>query len=150
MSPINPAPRHCLAEITSCYLMRPYALGSRDGFDCFSLIHDYLGRVGAELPDEFQGQTLQSYASLFDRDSGEAKRVMVEFVASVTDEIEPHRAFAGDILLLKLTGSEALPFLAIHAGQNLAIAASCEFGVRPWELGHYTIVRAFRCRRQSR
>jgi len=143
----------CLAEVTREYIERPYALGhtAGPGLDCFSLIYDYMGRIGAELPTQWRGLTMQSYACLFERDPAYAKQLMVEFIEEHADEIPPARAFAGDILLLHLCGQpESLPFLAIHGGQTVALAASREFGVRPWDLRHYTIRRAWRCRRQSR
>lgn len=139
----------CLAELTREYIERPYALGRAGGLDCFSLIYDYLGRRGTELPTEWRGLTLETYAALFEKDPAEAKRIMVEFVDDLLSEIPVPRAFAGDLLLLQLKDSTTLPFLAIHGGQSIAIASSPEFGVRPWDLEHYTIRRAWRCRRRS-
>lgn len=146
----KPMSHFCLAELTREYIARPYALGDRTGLDCFSLIYDYMIRVGNDLPMEWRGLTLDNYAELFKQDPAEAKRVMVEFVDEHCREIKPGMAFAGDLLLLQLRDSDALPFLAIHGGQSMAIASAEDFGVRPWNLGHYIIRRAWRCLPQSR
>lgn len=144
-------PHICLAEITRAYVDRPYALGRAcsEGLDCFSFVYDYMARLGMDLPAEWRGLTLQSYADLYQSDPEEAKRIMVEFIGEHAQEIAPVQAFAGDILLLQLTGTSTLPFLAVHGGQTVCLAASPEFGVRPWDLHNYTIERAWRCRKPS-
>ena len=131
---------------------RPYALGEMGrGLDCFSSIYAYLGEAGQELPDEYQGLTLQTYADLFREDPGRAKEIMCEFMGSVADEIEPGLARVGDVLLLKCrTKPEAGPALGIHGGGGNVVTSSREHGVTVYKLKNYTIERAWRCRRQSR
>lgn len=134
-----------LVELTKDYMGSPYCLGSND---CFSLIYDYMGKVGVDLPEEWEGLTLLNYAQLFEDDPKEAKDKMIEFVGTVANEIPVGMAFAGDILLLRLKeSSDSLPFLAIHGGQTMCIAASKEYGVRAWSLEFYTIERVWRCRK---
>lgn len=152
MSITYTAPNVCIAEITRAYISKPYALGTPgQGLDCFSLVYDYLKtRMGDQIPDTFRGLTLDTYGEVFQADPVGAKSIMVDFISEHLQEIPPGMAFAGDILLLQLTGTDTMPFLAIHGGQSQAVAASPEYGVRPWSLSHYTIKRAWRCHRQPR
>ena len=131
---------------------RPYALGDQGrGLDCFSSIYAYMAEAGQELPDEYQGLTLQTYADLFRADPARAKTIMCEFMGAVTDEIEPGKARVGDVLLLKCrTKPEAGPALGIHGGGGNVVTSSREHGVTVYKLKNYTIERAWRCRKQSR
>jgi len=136
-----------LAAITSTLTGKPYALGDPGaGYDCFNLVHQYLTLKGADLPTQFEGETIRTYADLFRRAPVKAKKLMVEYVASVTDEIPVSRAFAGDILLLALKERKAPAFLGIHGGGGNVLLSSPEHGVTVCPLGKYEIRRAFRCR----
>ena len=93
-----------LAAIIGRLVGIPYVLGgaaSGRGLDCFSSIYRYLAELGQDLPDEFKGLTLETYAGLFVEDPLQAKEIMVEFIDSVADPIDLSEAFAGDIHLLR-------------------------------------------------
>lgn len=135
-----------LAEISSCLVGRPYALGDAgSGLDCFSLVRQYAVLKGARPADEFQGQRMDTYGALYQQDPAGAKALMLEYLASFTEEIPPGRACAGDILLLNLPDTDTLPFLAIAAGENV-LAAHPGRGVVLISLQPYRIMRAWRCR----
>jgi len=140
--------KYPLATFTAAVMGTPYALGSKTG-DCFSLVVSYLDFRDIPIPDAFEGVTLETYADLYAADPAGAKEAMVRFISQTLTEIPVHKAFAGDILLLQLKDSEALPFLAIHGGQSSIIAASPECGVMPWAIDHYIVRRAWTCRQQS-
>ena len=135
------------AQLTAKLVGQAYKLGQ---VDCFSAILQYLEFQGVEIPDEYQGQTRDTYAQFFQDDPVAAKGLMVAFMAECLDEIKPHQAFAGDIMLLTLNDSNALPFLAINGGNGNIIAASESRGVSVTPLKHYTIGRCWRCPRPSR
>lgn len=141
--------RYPLAVFAAQAVGTPYALGAGEGVDCFSLVIRYLQWREVPLPDEYEGLTLQTYAERFAHDPLGAKDIMVRLMDELLEVIPPPRAFAGDIVLLELAGSGALPFLAIHAGQASVLAASPEHGVRPWGIEHYEIRRAWSCRPRS-
>lgn len=138
-----------LAELTTRLVGQPYALGSQQGLDCFSAVVEYLRTRGVEVPADFEGHSTTEYKALFLSDPSEAKRLMVELVSSLLDEILPSFAFAGDILLARTPGSETLSqsFLAIHGGNGCMLAATEEKGIYPLPIRVYEIVRAFRIRR---
>ncbi len=140
-----------LAAVIGRLIGKPYALGEVDGgLDCFSSIYRYLEERGEDLPDEFQGLTLRNYAELFLDDPARAKAVMVDFMDQVADPIDPARAFAGDVLLLRArdAGEQDFPFLGIHGGGTNVVCSSREHGVTVYQRTNYTIERAWRCRRQ--
>jgi hypothetical protein len=133
-----------LARITARFIGQPYQLGL---VDCFSAVLNYIEEMGYTIPPDFEGQTRTSYAALFADHPAEAKALMVRFIDSLLPEVQPAFAFAGDILLLRL--GDSLPFLAIDGGNGTIIAASESRGVGLSSLRKYTVMRAWRCRRQS-
>ncbi len=135
-----------LAALTSTFVGRPYQLGHTD---CFSAILGYIEARGFQTPQEFEGQTRDSYAALFLSHPTEAKAVMIRLIDSLLPRLEPGMAFAGDILLLRLTGSDKPPFLAIDGGNGHALAAVASRGICQISLRNYTIERVWRCQQQS-
>lgn len=140
------------AALISRIVGTPYALGDHArGLDCFSSIYAYMAEAGQELPGEYEGLTLETYADLFRADPGKAKEVMVGFMGAVADEIDPARARVGDVLLLKsISRPEADAFLGIHGGSGHVVCSSREHGVTVYRTKNYKIERAWRCRRQYR
>jgi len=130
------------AELTARLVSRPYRLGE---VDCFSTILVYLQARRVPLPAEFEGQTRHTYPDLYKTDPEGAKALAIRFLESVLDEVPPHTAIAGDILVLRLPGNP--PFLAIDGGNGQVVAASVEHGVRPLAKRHYKVERCFRCPR---
>lgn len=138
-------------SITAQLVGKPYALGNFcNGMDCFNLIYRYLTMRGIPMPTEYNGLTLETYGALFQEDPDEAKRIMVEFIGSILQEIQPGMAFAGDVLLLRLKDSDSQVFLGIHGGGANVICSSCEHGVNPYPLSSYEILRAWKCQQPSR
>ncbi len=97
---------------------------------------------GVAIPDEYEGITRDTYKDLFLKDPGKAKEIMLRFIGDYLEEIPPHKALAGDILLLSLRST--MPFLAIAGGNGNIVAASVEHGVSVTPRKHYTIQRAYR------
>lgn len=135
-----------LAALTSTFVGRPYRLGQTD---CFSAILRYIEACGYPTPQEFEGQTRESYADLFLAQPQEAKTVMVRLIDSLLPSLFPAQAFAGDILLLRLTGTDSPPFLAIDGGNGHALAAVESRGICQLSLRNYTIERVWRCQQHS-
>lgn len=136
-----------LAALTSTFVGRPYQLGQTD---CFSAILGYIEERGYPTPQEFEGQTRDSYAALFLAQPQEAKAVMIRLIDSLLPRLDPAQAFAGDILLLRLTGADKPLFLAIDGGNGHALAAVESRGICQLSLRNYTIERVWRCQQQSR
>ena len=134
------------AIISQKLVGQKYALGE---VDCFSVILKYIDIIGIDRPAEFEGYTEESYRELYETDSEVAKVVMVEYLSSFLEEVQPEKHKVGDILLLCLPSADSLPFLAIRSGNSTIIAASEEKGVSVTPLKHYTILRAFQCHKQS-
>lgn len=135
-----------LARISAKFVGQPYQLGA---MDCFASILGYLTERGLALPEEFEGQTRESYAAFFVEQPEEAKAVMIRLMDSLLPTVEPHRAFAGDLLLLRLADTDTLPFLTIDGGNGRVLAATIERGVCQLPRNRYQIVRAWACRQQS-
>jgi hypothetical protein len=96
-----------LAELTMKLAGRPYALNEAGGLDCFSSVAAYLSMRGVEIPEEFEGYSVLDYKDLFLSDPDTAKGLMVELIANLLDEINPHFAMAGDVLLAKPKEAES-------------------------------------------
>ena len=99
---------------------------------------------GIELPEEFNGVTLDTYKQLFQDEPAKAKKVMVEFIDSVLEPIPGYKAIPGDIYLLSLE-KNPLPFLAICAGNANIISVTESKGVTVFPLKTYKIERAWKC-----
>jgi len=134
-----------LVSLTRGLVGKQYSLGTDD---CFSLIIKYLRNCGIDIPGEYMGLTMETYADLFRTDPARAKEVMVALMDELMIAARPEEAFAGDILLLAL--NEAPPFLAIHSGNGRVLAATEGRGVCQLSINRYEIVRVWRCRQQSR
>lgn len=130
-------------KISQQLVGKKYALGT---VDCFSLILMYFDLVGFEYPDEFNGHTKESYKDLYLEEPDAAKELMVEFIDSVCETIEPHKAKSGDILLLQV--EDIIPALGIKGGNSTVIVATEEFGVRVFPTRAFKLLRGWRWHRQ--
>jgi len=139
-----------LSKITAELVGAPYRLGGLEqaaGFDCFSLIYQYLIMRGVDLPKQYKGLTLETYKDLYETDPEQATRVMIEFVEEHMEEIPRHRMFAGDVALARVTGEDrGHAFLVIDGGNGNIICATEELGVSITSVKYYKIERVFRCR----
>jgi len=135
-----------LAIMTAKYVGTPYKLGGwsrEEGFDCLSLMLSIADDRGIEVPEEFEGVTRETYAELWETNKKKAERLLFKFAASLGQEIPPHRAFAGDLLIAKSKADGSL-VLAIHAGQSLMLSAFTDTGVDLVGLDHYEIKKAYK------
>lgn len=135
-----------LAAVSQRFIGRPYQLGV---VDCFSAILIYLAECGVTVPAEYKGVRREDYPAMFLDDPAAAKSLMVEFMDSMFPSVPPAFAFAGDILLLRLSRSDKPPFLAIDGGNGHIIAAAESRGIGVSSIKHYTVERAWRCRKHS-
>lgn len=133
-------------DFTRRMIAQQYALGN---LDCFRLSYDFIIENGIDLPDKIGKVTLKNYPNLFKKDPGKAIKTMMKFISKHLDEIPIYKAFAGDILLLKLKSAEGHPFLAIHGGNGNIISVTEKYGVRATPIKHYSVERVFRCRNFS-
>lgn len=136
------------AEVASQFVGKPYKLGkAKVGYDCFSLVYNYLRKRGIDLPTTFKDFTLTNYSAVFINNPDHAKEVMVEFMSTVLEETT--NPVGGDILLLCLRGQPSAYFLAIDAGNGQALISTEEQGVTVISLEFYTIKRSWKCQQQS-
>ena len=131
-----------LAKITEYLVGQGYELGK---MDCFALTIVYLEMRGVKIPGSFRGYTMESYKDLYIDAPVLAKEIMVDCMASITEEIPVSKAFAGDILLLRYRKSPH--FFGIDGGNGNVLLPFEDKGVRVVPLKQYTIERAYRCPR---
>lgn len=135
-----------LAELTAKLIGAPYKLGghnAKEGFDCYSLFLAACDYWGAHIPDAFDGLTLENYAERFRQDPDGTKKILFRFLGTIGQEIRPSRAFAGDLLVTTVKGSD-IPGIGIHAGNDGILAAYRERGVAVMPLRAYNIIKAYR------
>lgn len=133
-----------LSKVTSDLVGTPYTLGK---MDCFMLIITYLRKKGIDIPEQYEGLTLNTYKDLFERDAQASKDIMIGFMDSILQPVMPRKAGPGDILLLKLRGRpKELPFLAINGGNSVVIFVIEEKGVVAFPLRYYSMLRGWTCR----
>lgn len=137
-----------LARYTSKIVGIPYKLGGmagENGADCFNTIWAYLSER-INLPVEYEGLTIDTYAELYERDPDQAKCIMIRLMKDLLEEIPPHQAIAGDILLVNIKlGVSVADFLAIDGGNGKIVIATEEDGVSLWPKRFYIIKEAYRC-----
>lgn len=138
-----------LFSVTRDLVGKPYCLSSPElGFDCFSLVVEYMRKSGVQVPETYKGRSTIDYGAFFSKDPEKAKTMMVEFVAELLEEVPSAFAFAGDILLARTKGSKnyTQSFLAIHGGNGHMMVSAIEQGVTLLPIRVYDISRAFRVR----
>lgn len=129
-----------LVKITQKLMEQEYSLGETD---CFSTVYHYLQQTGADVPKEWNGLTISTYAGLYLKDPEGAKEIMTEFLNEHLTPVKISRAFAGDILLCNLRGHPQ-KFPAIHGGNGNIICVTEDRGVTLMPLRYYTVERAWR------
>lgn len=138
-----------LARYTSTITGLPYKLGGPadvKGADCFSVVWDYLLYKNINLPNEYEGLTIDTYAQLYRTDPEQAKCIMIRLMKDLLMEIPPHSAVAGDILRLECKlGADVVDFLAIDGGNGRFIMATEKSGVTIWKKRFYNVREAYRC-----
>ncbi len=133
-----------MAEVVGDFIGAPYKLGGRsrhEGFDCLSLVLAMGEKLGFDVPDSFDGFDYDSYPELWLSDESKAKRIMIRLVSELGSKIEPHLAFAPDILVL---GLEEDVLVGVHVGKDLFISAFVNAGVDFDNIRKYDIVGVYR------
>lgn len=124
---------------------RPYKLGE---VDCFRSIMEYVEILGVDFPQEFEGQTLESYPEFYRSHPEEAKALVVKLFDTLLPPVECNRALAGDVLLLKYRDNP--PFLAIHGGNCNVITASEACGFRVYLGNRFVRLKGWSCQQLFR
>jgi len=136
-----------LIRFTSQTMGRPYRLGGyadQKGADCFSNVWDYLGKK-MDLPKEYEGLTMGTYAELYRQDPEQAKCIMICLMKDLLIEIPPHEALAGDVLRVSAKIGESVDdYLAIDGGNGNLICVAEKHGVSVWPKRFYHIKEAYR------
>ena len=129
-----------LVELTQDVIGTPYKLGSHD---CFSLITQYLKKRGFEVPDNliFKGHKLSEYPKDYRADPKKMMGIAVDYIASITTELPPAFAVAGDVLLVRFEDNESL---VIDGGNGTVIAATEDRGTVVLNQHGYNVKRVFR------
>ena len=140
-----------MVEATKEYIGVPYKLGGRSkrGIDCFWLIVDMMKKQGKSLPEDLKvgKYNLGNYTKLFSPDTSleERKLIIAGFFEKYFDEINPGRAFVGDMALLETRGMVAAGVLVgndnvmlMFETSGVKVVPMNKFGPNRW--------RFFRCR----
>lgn len=136
-----------LAALTSRLIGAPYRLGGLEpatGLDCLSVVLAACEFWGAKVPESLEGYTRENYAAKYEADPAGAKAVFFRLLPHLGEEIAPARAFAGDLLVVKVKGEQGV---AIHGGGDCLVSAFFGKGVRSAKLRAYEIVKAYRLNR---
>jgi hypothetical protein len=132
-------------QLSSQVVGKPYKAGGQglNGMDCFTLILDYLRKLGENIPSDikYKGYTLESYYSAYEKNP-DVLDVGIEFIASKTQKISTSKIIAGDILVI--TNKDGVKSTVIDGGNGNIIAATKRFGVTILNRSHFEVIRAFR------
>ena len=134
-----------LADVTSHLIGLEYQLGH---VDCFSIIIVYLRAMKVELPSQYEGLTLDTYAELYKESPDKAKTAMLDFLDTIGTPVAPNRVQPGDILLVRLRAvgtKQQFAFPAINAGNGHLILASEKHGVVMLPMKYYRRLRGWKC-----
>jgi len=133
-----------LVRLTTDYLNVPYKLGGKnkdEGLDCVSFIRAVAREQGIDVPDTFNGFTLENYTELWEEDKKLAITTIVEWLSSWCDEIAPNLSFVGDYLLVKNKANSNMS-VGLHAGREF-LAVFVE-GIRLYRMSNFIIMGAYR------
>ena len=139
-----------LAEITKKYVGAPYKLGSfdpKEGLDCLSLVLNFTRDLSGEVPEEFDGVTIDDYPKLWKEEPIKAKKKFVGFLASTFKEIDRRRSLPGDIIVC--TDNNGKFVIGINAGNGQFLTVVENEGVRKLRISDFTLKRVYRCQRQQ-
>jgi hypothetical protein len=122
---------------------KPYGKNPKDGCDCFSIAVDLLRKYNADLPNEFDGITENTYYEFWLKNPAKALLKFVDFLESTCKEIKPQIRKAGDFLFLyhTKTGDKTI---GIYGGNNKVVLVNDEVGVTVIGLKDFKVLRAFR------
>ena len=134
-----------MVAITRKYIGTPYKLGGKsvsEGLDCISLILAIGEDLGYDLPYEFGGYNRDTYPQLYTKEPLKAKKLMVDFLKSICNEINPRLLRPRDLVLLSnpATGNVVI---GMYSGSNLVLTAP-ESGIDLFNLDLYSIKGVFR------
>ena len=136
----RPGPR-----IMERFNWKPFAHNGsgRDGFDCMGLITAYLRELEYDLPQSFQGITLENYTDFYLGDRQAAHAILLEFMDHYGEAVDVGSQIAGDLIVVK--NDQDLLFPAIYAGNGNIMMVAQDVGVRVIALGkRRTIVKVRR------
>jgi cell wall-associated NlpC family hydrolase len=129
-------PSRSFADIIGSFLGKPFLRGGRgpDGYDCIGFVVAALADLGKPhaIPEAFGGWTLDTYPNLYDQNHLEAEALMIQAFRSIGKEINPHLAFAGDLIVVRHMNGHFFP--AIYTGNNQAVASFLFADVRSFSL----------------
>ena len=134
-----------MVEITKKYVGAPYKLGGQsieEGLDCFSLILAITEDLGYEVPNEFGGYTRETYPELYTCDPVKARKIMLKFISSICDKINPCLIRPKDLVILH-NNETGNTFLGMFSGSNMVLTAP-ETGVGLFDLSLYNVRGVFR------
>ena len=102
------------------------------------------------LPDTWRGIPVSSYKELFLSYPEKAMELFVEWATSPGKEIDPRKAFAGDLLVAVPKGHKGAGVsMLIHAGQDQALCVLEKRGVCHVPLRAYEVLKAYRWRERT-
>ena len=119
---------------------KPYKLCSPDGYDCLSLVREYLEAQGVEFPAEYAGYSTTQYDFLYIKHPGRAMLLFQSLLDDILKEKKVSEIETGDVLWLK---SERGQFPGILAG-NSSVLVVLDTGVALAPLHGYEIRKAWR------
>ena len=139
-----------LSKLTARYVGTPYRLAGQntvEGLDCLTLVLSLARDLMVPVPAQFEGSDGKNHAELWTQDSERAKARFIRFVKTLGPELPPHRAFAGDLLILKgkETGDTVV---ALHAGGDVALTAWTDVGCHLINTRLFDIKRVINWRRR--
>lgn len=111
-------------DITKQYVDCPYIRTSKtgQGFDCVRMMYDFYTRMGADLPKEWKGWTLENYSERWER--GEGRKEFMEFMMGLGKSVNKKFMQKGDLIIYD--GTEPAP--AIYLGSGKAVSIFVEGG----------------------
>lgn len=135
-----------LVELTRKYGNVPYKLGGKsveEGLDCFGLFLLVGEDLGVKFPKKYENINVSSYSKLWLEDEEKTKKLMVGFLESTTDKIEPHQLMPKDVLLINVRGSD-VPLIGLFCGNNLVLTALIDLGIGLYNLEMFRIRGVYR------
>jgi hypothetical protein len=115
-----------------------------EGYDCFSLVINFLRENGFDLPEDYEwkGLSFQTYYYLWLEDKDAAIQKMAEFLDAHTDKIKFKDVRIGDIFIV--VNKEDERFCGVYGGNDKIITALYDRGVVAISLRHFEIIDIYR------
>ena len=120
------------ADLMGDFANKPYHKTGRgedgvDGYSCLGLCYAYLKKKGVDVPDSFDGLTLDTLPDYAKFNKGRALRTLLRLFQSYGTEIPSGQKMAGDVILIKVQ-NETYP--GIYVGNGQFMAAYLDAGVK--------------------